>query len=92
MNPKQSGKRNTPITNAGLTMGRKQYLVTVKGNNSEWVFKTLLHPDDVPDYKADGIEIIPCYYEIPNWAFIWRVERIVMFAQDIFHFRNPFRK
>jgi hypothetical protein len=51
----------------------------------------MLTRENAQEMRDDGLEIIESYYIIPEWAFTYRLERVVMFLQDVFYFRNPFR-
>lgn len=62
---------------------KKRYLLRIVGKSGEaWPFEVLVNPNDIQQYRDDGIEIYELYNTIPE--ILWRG------FLDIVRFRNPF--
>ena len=70
----------------------KKYAVIVRGNEKEWIFTTFLNPKYINDCLEDGIQIEEVINSVPLWAHQLGLMRIWFFFQDLFNFKNPFKK
>jgi len=62
--------------------------VTVRGRHHQWGFLFYGDPKHLEDWRADGLEVSEVENVIPERAPV----RLWCFLQDLFHFRNPWRK
>lgn len=72
-------------------MSKKLMSVTVKGENKIWSFNIHEDPQFLIEWRADGLDIVEIENTIPEWVpggFVnaW------CFLQDIFNFKNPFKR
>ena len=70
---------------------KRLYSLTVRGNQHQWSFETLIDPKYVDEWRRDGLEIDEVCNTIPEWIAGLGLTRIWSFFQDIFYFKNPFR-
>jgi hypothetical protein len=73
-------------------LAKKRYSLTVRGERSVWSFTIEAEPEHVEDWRRDGLEVDELLNTIPVWVVDLRLTRAWCFAQDIFYFRNPFRR
>ena len=73
-------------------MARKRMFVEVRGKNHRWSFDTTADTKYLPEWHADGLEIHVIENSIPAWLPAWVPAQAWCFAQDLFNFRNPWRK
>ena len=73
------------------TMKRK-YLLEIRGQRHEWMFKIEGTPEALEDWRADGLTVHELENTIPEWAVNLGLLRPWVFIQDLFYLRNPFRR
>lgn len=73
-------------------MAKKRYSLIVRGERSTWSFDVLAKPEHVEDWRRDGLIVEEVINTIPVWVADLGLVRAWCFAQDIFFFRNPFRR
>lgn len=71
-------------------MSRKRMSIVVQGRQKRWSFTFYGDPAHLPDWRADGLDVVEVVNVIPWWAARW--PRAWCFAQDVFNFRNPWRQ
>lgn len=72
-------------------MAKKLMFVEVRGNRSRWSFQFVGDPQYLEDWRADGLEVYVIENSIPEWlpTELWRPWCVL---QDLFNFRNPWRR
>jgi hypothetical protein len=70
---------------------KKLMRVTVRGDRHTWSFRTYQDPRNLAEWRADGLEIVEIENSVPMWLPAG-LTRAWCFAQDVFNFRNPWRK
>jgi len=70
----------------------KRMFVTVRGKRHEWSFKFDGDPAHIAEWQADGLEVYILENSIPAWVADLGMARQWCFVQDLFNFRNPWRK
>jgi len=73
-------------------MGKKLMHVEVRGNEKCWGFLFYGDPKYLPEWQADGLNVVLVENLIPVWAANLGLVRPWCFLQDLFNFRNPWRK
>jgi hypothetical protein len=71
-------------------MAKKLLSIQVKGNQSEWAFSFYGDPKYLPEWRADGLDIVELENVIPAWVVDIGLLRQWVFMQDLFNFKNPF--
>ena len=71
-------------------MGNKVMIVTVRGKQHEWAFHFYGNPDDMRDWRDDGLEVYVAENTVPQWAARIGAARLWAFIQDVISLRNPF--
>jgi hypothetical protein len=71
-------------------MSKKLLCVTVKGKNHTWGFHTYMDPKHIPEWTADGLDIVLLENTIPMWVAQYGLVKQWCFLQDIWNFKNPF--
>lgn len=71
---------------------KKLLSLEVKGKNKTWSFNFYGDTKYLNDWREDGLNINEVVNTIPEWAVNIRLTRIWIFIQDIFNFRNPFKR
>lgn len=66
--------------------------ICVRGLRSEWVFDTSIDPQHLEELRADGLDINMTGGTVPGWLPSWVPTRWWGRAQDLFNFKNPFRR
>lgn len=73
-------------------MSKKQYSLEIKGKTSRWSFVVLVDPQYVDEWRADGLEIAELYNTVPAWVAELGLTRFWRFCQDVFYWKNPFKR
>ena len=73
-------------------MADKLMTVFVRGRRSSWTFQFHGNPAHLADWREDGLEVYEITNAIPAWAVDLGLARAWCFVQDLFHFRNPWRR
>ena len=73
-------------------MTNKVLSITVKGKNKTWGFNFYGDPKYLADWRADGLQVDEVVGSIPVWAVELGLTKLWFRLQDIFNFRNPWRK
>ena len=71
-------------------MAKKLLSVTVKGNEKKYCFNFYGDPKYIPEWEADGLEVVEILNTIPIWVVDAGLTKPWIFMQDIFNFKNPF--
>ena len=72
---------------------KKQYYIKVQGKSCDWSIPIVAKPQHVEDWRNDGLEIMELINSIPAWWIEWSLPiGLYCFFQDVFNFKNPFRK
>lgn len=72
-------------------MAEKLLFVNVKGNDKQWSFPFYGDPENIPVWRADGLEVFEIENTIPAWVAAHGLARPWCFVQDVFNLRNPWR-
>jgi hypothetical protein len=72
-------------------MARKLLMVTVRGTQHTWAFPFYGDPADMPDWAADGLDVVEVVNVIPDWVPPG-MTRLWCALQDVFNFKNPFAR
>lgn len=70
----------------------KLMTVTVRGREKNWCFSFYGDPAHFPDWVADGLDVVQIENTVPMNLPNWVPVRAWTVLQDIFNFKNPFRK
>lgn len=73
-------------------MANKLLILSVRGKGHSWSFEFYGDPKYLPEWRADGLEIDEVCNTIPLWVADLGLVRSWCFLQDLFNFRNPWRK
>ena len=73
-------------------MARKLMFITARGKRSQWCFDVNADPKYLTEWQADGLEIYVVENSIPMWVAEAGMTRAWCFLQDVFNFRNPWRR
>lgn len=73
-------------------MSKKLLSVTVKGREHLWGFNFYGDPKYIPEWVADGLEITALENVVPLWIVTAKLVKPWCFLQDVFNFKNPFKK
>lgn len=73
-------------------MADKLMIVCVRGREHEWVFEFYGDPQYLDEWREDGLEIEVIANVIPSWIAELGLSEPWCFLQDIFHFKNPFKR
>jgi hypothetical protein len=69
----------------------KRYSLTVRGATHLWSFDVLVDPQYVAEWRADGLDLEEVVNVIPAWVVQLGLVRPWCLAQDVFHFRHPWK-
>jgi hypothetical protein len=74
-------------------MSKIKMTLSVKGKSGkEYSFDVYADKKYLDQWWNEGIEIYPLVNEIPEWAVNMGLTHVYCFFQDIFNFKNPFKK
>lgn len=73
-------------------MASKLLGINVKGKNKKWGFHFYGDPKYIEEWRADGLDITEIENVIPAWIVDLGLLRPWCFVQDVWNFKNPFRK
>ena len=73
-------------------MAKKLMGLQVNGKHKTWEFTFYANPDYIPEWVADGLDIVLIENVIPEWIADLGLVKIWCFFQDLWNFRNPFRE
>lgn len=71
---------------------KKLMTVTVRGKAKTWGFAFYGDPRHIEAWRADGLDVVLIENVIPAWVADLGLVRPWCFLQDVFNFRNPWRK
>lgn len=66
--------------------------ITVRGKCHTWSFDTYADPQHLEEWQADGVDIGIIENSIPEWVVDAGLLKVWIFFQDIWNFKNPFKK
>lgn len=67
--------------------------ISIKGKRKRWGFHFYGDPKYIPEWQEDGLDVTIIENVIPAWWVDAGLSvRFWCFWQDVFHFRNPWRK
>jgi hypothetical protein len=69
---------------------KKAMAIKVRGERESWMFHFQGDPKHLREWQADGLDVVEIQNTIPEWVASLGLTRVWCFAQDVFHFRNPF--
>jgi hypothetical protein len=69
-----------------------QAVLSIRGKQSEWGITTPLPMSAIEAMREDGIEVGILENSVPFWMNEAGLTRPWCFFQDIWNFKNPFRK
>lgn len=67
-------------------------IVEVRGRQGEWGIPADLARDAIKDMQDDGVQVIVPENSIPLWVVQAGLVRPWCFLQDLWNFKNPFRR
>jgi hypothetical protein len=73
-------------------MAKIRCTVDVRGKRSEWGLPCYLSRENIEALRADGVNVIIPENIIPAWVVDAGLLRPWCFLQDLWNFKNPFRK
>lgn len=73
-------------------MSKKLIGIEVRGNHKKWGFHFYGDPKYIDEWRADGLEVGEIENIIPEWVVDLGLLKPWCFLQDLFNFRNPWRK
>lgn len=71
-------------------MGKKLISIIVKGKEKEWGFSFYGDPEDLQEWREDGLQVDLVENTIPDNLPIG-LTKLWCFFQDLFNFNNPFK-
>lgn len=72
-------------------MANQLLSIELRGKRKQWGFLFYADPKYIPEWRADGLDVCVVENLVPTWVPGWLV-RAWCFAQDVFLFKNPWRK
>lgn len=66
--------------------------VIVRGKSSEWMIDSDLSKQSISDMRDDGLEVILPENSIPAWVVSAGLLVPFCFLQNLWNFKNPFRR
>lgn len=67
--------------------------VRVRGKGHTWLIDTYITRENAEVWRQDGIDVVEILNSIPAWWVDAGLSvRFWCFWQDVFHFKNPWRK
>jgi len=73
-------------------VSKKLLSIEVKGKEKTWTFNFYGDPRHIEEWRTDGLEVNEIKNSIPEWVVSIGMLKPWCFFQDIFNFKNPFRK
>lgn len=73
-------------------MSDKLMFVEVRGKEKTWCFSFYGDPKYLPEWRDDGLEVRLVEYSVPMSLPRFVPVQLWCFLQDVFNFRNPWRK
>lgn len=73
-------------------MSKRLYFIEIQGNEHQWNFDVWIDPKFVDEWREDGIKIFEIINTIPASVQHAGFGRAWVFFQDLFYWRNPFKK
>ena len=73
-------------------MPKKLISITVKGRERTWSFNFYGDPKYIKEWRDDGLDIDEICNTIPEWVADLGLVRPWCFMQDLFNFKNPWRR
>ena len=74
-------------------MSKELHIVFIRGKSTEWGIETYITKEAAAALSADGLMVGRVEGSIPKWAVDAGIPvRLWFFVQDVFYFRNPWRK
>lgn len=73
-------------------MAKKLLSIDVRGNVHSWGFLFYGDPKHIPEWRADGLNVVQVENIIPAWVADLGLTRPWCFMQDVFNLRNPWRQ
>jgi hypothetical protein len=73
-------------------MSKKLMGIHVKGKNKTWGFAFMGETEFLKEWQDDGLDVFLIENTIPEWVANLGLVRVWCFLQDVFNFRNPWRK
>lgn len=70
----------------------KRMMIEVRGKSKSWLFHFDGDTSHLDEWRSDGLEINVIENSIPAWIVQLGVARVWCFLQDLFNFKNPWRK
>lgn len=67
-------------------------VVEVRGKQGEWGIRADLPREAIEDMRNDGVHVIIPENSIPLWVVEAGLVRPWCFLQDLWNFKNPFRR
>jgi hypothetical protein len=66
--------------------------LSVRGKSKTWGFMFYGDPKHIKEWREDGLDVSEIENTVPEWVADLGLVRPWCFLQDVFNFRNPFRK
>lgn len=73
-------------------MAKKLLSLTVRGKEKRYGFEFYGDPKYLEEWRADGLDVDEVVNTIPTWVVRVGLAKPWCFLQDVFNFKNPFRK
>lgn len=71
---------------------KQQYELMIRGERREWSITVWAEPEWVEDWREDDLALYEVINTIPEWVVTMGLARVWCFFQDLFNFRNRWRK
>jgi hypothetical protein len=66
--------------------------IHVRGKRKTWGFAFMGEPQFLKEWQADGLDVFEIENVIPEWVADLGLVRPWTFLQDLWNFKNPWRK
>lgn len=73
-------------------MPNKLLVIELKGKQHRWSFEFYGDPKYIPEWEKDGLTVYEIENVIPMWVVDLGLIRIWVILQDLFNFKNPWRR
>lgn len=73
-------------------MAKKLLMLNVRGQRFMWGFEVYADPQYIIEWHADGLDIVVVENVIPGWVANLGLARAWCFLQDLWNFKNPWRR
>ena len=73
-------------------VSKKKMSITVRGHKNSYSFDFMGDPAHLDQWREDGLEVYEIHNTVPEWVADIGLIRAWCFMQDLFNFKNPFKR